>query len=124
MGKGYPGAIADVAYANGSDNALRENLRKKEMLFKLKAYSGWNTPTNSSGFVIGEGMLAKYMKEEAVKDLLLTRYLDDWAYQANVRNIIARQLTWLRQPGRQAPGGVRAFCPHDAEFCRRQFPSL
>ena len=99
VGKGYPVAIADVAYANGSDNALMENLRKKEMLFKLKAYSGWNTPTNSSGFVIGEGMLAKYMKEEAVKDLLLTRYLDDWAYQANVRNIIARQLTWLRGDG-------------------------
>ena len=99
VGKGYPVAIADVAYANGSDNALMENLRKKDMLFKIKAYGGWNTPTNSSGFVIGEGMLVKYMKEDAVTDLLLTRYLDDWAYQANVRNTIARQLTWLRGDG-------------------------
>lgn len=97
--KGYPLAIADVAYANGSDNALMENLKKRGLLFELKAYSGWNTPTNSSGFVIGEGMLAKYMKDEAVDDLLLTRYLDDWAYQANVRGTIARQLTWLRGDG-------------------------
>ena len=76
-----------------------ENLKKRGLLFELKAYSGWNTPTNSSGFVIGEGMLAKYMKDEAVDDLLLTRYLDDWAYQANVRGTIARQLTWLRGDG-------------------------
>ena len=99
VGKGYPVAVADVAYANGSDNTLMENLRKRGLLFKLKAYSGWNTPTNSSGFVIGEGMLVKHMKDEAVGDLLMTRYLDDWAYQANVRSTVARQLTWLRGDG-------------------------
>ena len=99
VSKGYPVAIADVAYANGADNTLIENLKKKELLFKLKAYAGWNTPTNSSGFVIGEGMLVKHMKDEAAHNLLITRYLDDWAYQANVRNTIARQLTWLRGDG-------------------------
>ena len=78
LAKGMPVAIADVAYANGADNALMEQLNKKGMLFKLRAYSGWNTPTNSSGFVIGEGILTKYMTKEAVNDLLLTRYLDDW----------------------------------------------
>ena len=121
VGKGYPVAIADVAYANGSDNALMENLRKKDMLFKLKAYSGWNTPTNSSGFVIGEGMLVKHMKEEAVKDLLLTRYLDDWAYQANVRNTIARQLTWLRGDGvyGSLDGKRRAVSERSARMMQR-----
>lgn len=99
LAKGWPVAIADVAYANGSDNALMEQLNKKGMLFKLRAYSGWNTPTNSSGFVIGEGILTKYMTEEAVNDLLLTRYLDDWVYQANVRDTVARQLGWLRGDG-------------------------
>ena len=34
-----------------------------------------------------------------VDALLLTRYLDDWAYQANVRSVMARQLTWLRGDG-------------------------
>lgn len=99
VSKGYPVGIADIAYANGSDNALMDELRDRGLLFKLRAYAGWNTPTNSTGFVIGEGMLAKHMKDEAVDDLLLTRYLDDWAYQANVRNTIARQLTWLRGDG-------------------------
>ena len=96
---GYPVGIADIAYANGSDNALMEELKKRDLLFKIRAYAGWNTPTNSSGFAIGLGMLAKYMKQDDVKDLLLTRYLDDWAYQANVRNTIARQLSWLRGDG-------------------------
>lgn len=99
VSKGYPVGIADIAYANGSDNALMDELRDRGLLFKIRAYAGWNTPTNSTGFVIGEGMLAKYMKDDAVDDLLLTRYLDDWAYQANVRNTIARQLTWLRGDG-------------------------
>ena len=33
------------------------------------------------------------------KILLTTRYLDDWAYQANVRSIVASQLKWLRGDG-------------------------
>ena len=99
LDKGYPVAIADVSYANGADNALMEKLRQNNLLFKLRAYAGWNTPTNSTGFVIGAGLLAKYMTAADREDLLLTRYLDDWAYQANVRNIMARQLTWLRGEG-------------------------
>lgn len=99
VAKGYPVGIADIAYANGSDNALMEQLKKRNLLFKIRAYSGWNTPTNSSGFVIGEGVLVRHMKKDDVQALLLTRYLDDWAYQANVRNTIARQLTWLRGDG-------------------------
>ena len=99
LAKGYPVAVADVAYANGSDNALMERLRGRNLLFRLRGYAGWNTATNSTGFVIGEGLLARKMKKESVEELLITRYLDDWAYQANVRNIIARQLTWLRGDG-------------------------
>ena len=96
---GYPVGVADIAYANGADNALMEELKARGLLFKLRAYAGWNTATNSTGFVLGSGMLAKRMTDEAVDDLLLTRYLDDWGYQANVRNIVARQLTWLRGDG-------------------------
>ena len=99
VAKGYPVAIADIAYANGADNALMEELKNRGLLFKLKAYAGWNTATNSTGFVLGEGMLVKHMQNDDIDDLLLTRYLDDWAYQANVRNTMARQLTWLRGDG-------------------------
>ena len=99
VAKGYPVGVADIAYANGADNALMEMLRERGLLFKLRAYAGWNTPTNSTGFVLGTGMLAPQMTEEAVSELLITRYLDDWAYQANIRNTVARQLTWLRGDG-------------------------
>jgi len=97
--KNYPVAVADIAYANGADNAVMESMRQKGLLFRLQAYSGWNTATNSTGFAIGAGILAKYMDRAAINELLLTRYLDDWAYQANVRSSMARQLTWLKGDG-------------------------
>lgn len=92
--------IADVAFANGSDNALMNQLRRRGLLFKIQAYAGWNTPTNSSGFALGTGLLSSRMKDNAVDELLLRRYLDDWAYQANVRAIGASQLDWLAGEGR------------------------
>lgn len=97
--KGYPVGIADIIYANGADNALMEELKKRDLLFRIRAYAGWNTATNSTGFVIGAGVLTKYMKAEDTEELLLTRYLDDWVYQSNVRNTVQRQLSWLRGEG-------------------------
>jgi hypothetical protein len=99
LNKGYPVGIADIAFANGADNALLSELKARDLLFKIRAYAGWNTATNSTGFVIGEGMLAAQMTDEARDQLLLHRYLDDWAYQANVRTVIGRQLGWLRGTG-------------------------
>ena len=90
--KNFPVGIADVSFSNGSDNALMNQLREKNLLYKLRAYSGWNTATNSSGFVIGTGILAKHMSRESREKLLTRRYLDDWAYQANVRTQIAAEL--------------------------------
>ena len=92
-------ALADIAFANGSDNALMELLNKRGILFKLNAYSGWNTATNSTGFALSTGILSKRMNYADKKSLLVTRYLDDWAYQANVRNIVAGQIKWLRGNG-------------------------
>ena len=92
--------VADIAFANGSDNALMEQLKQRGLLFKLQAYSGWNTPTNSSGFALSTGILSARMKDNSVDELLLHRYLDDWAYQANVRQIGASQLDWIAGDGR------------------------
>lgn len=92
VAKGYPVGVADIRYSNGADNALMELLRKKELLYKLQAYSGWNTATNSTGFALGTGMLAPKMTEQGKNKLLTTRYLDDWAYQANVRTIVGSEL--------------------------------
>ena len=97
---GHKVIVADVAFANGSDNALMNQLKQRGLLFKIQAYSGWNTPTNSSGFALSTGILSMRMKDAAVDELLLRRYLDDWAYQANVRGMGAIQLNWLAGDGR------------------------
>ena len=99
---GYPTGIGDIAFANGADNALMEVLKNRGLLFKLRAYAGWNTATNSTGFVLAQGMLSMKMTNDARDQLLLMRYLDDWAYQANIRPIIGRQLGWLRGTGAYA----------------------
>ena len=96
---GYPVAVADVAFANGSDNTLMDKLYTRGLLFKVQAYSGWNTATNSTGFALGTGMLAKSMSNDAKDRLLVRRYLEDWGYQANVRTFIGSQLYNSREGG-------------------------
>ena len=117
-------SVADIKYANGADNALMNILEQKNLLFRLKAYSGWNTATNSTGFALGTGMLARKMTNAAKNHLLTVRYLDDWAYQANVRAQVGtefRQLQVLLQSGGQA-----CFCgkmQHRAyaELCQKAY---
>ncbi|MBR1646880.1 MAG: DUF4127 family protein [Selenomonadaceae bacterium] len=92
--------VADVAFSNGSDNALMDELRRRALLFKLTAYGGWNTATNSTGFALATGILSTRMTDAQVDELLLRRYLDDWAYQANVRRNLASQLDWIAGDGR------------------------
>lgn len=97
--KGYPVGIADVSFVNGSDNALMEELNRRHLLYEVQSYSGWNTPTNSVGFALAQGVLARAMKETDKNRLLTIRYMDDWAYQANVRQVVARQLSWFEGAG-------------------------
>lgn len=85
INKGYPVVVGDIAYANGSDRALLEAMRKEDLLFKIKAYGGWNTATNTLGFLLGTSALMNHMTDKSRNELMLRRYLDEWAYQANVR---------------------------------------
>ena len=84
----YPVGVVDISHSNGSDNALMKRLKNENLQFKIRSYSGWNTATNSAGFLIGAGVLTNYMNDEDIYSLLMTRYLDDWAYQANIRTQI------------------------------------
>lgn len=99
--KGYPVGVGDIAYANGADNALMERLRRENLLFRLRAYGGWNTATNTTGFLIGTGLLTKWMTEKDARELMLKRYLDEWAYQANLRQRLVGELGNL--PGEGTP---------------------
>lgn len=89
VGRNYRVAVGDIAYANGADNALMQQLEQRKILSKLTAYSGWNTATNSTGFAIGQGILNARMKDNNRQHILMVRYMDDWAYQANVRQKVA-----------------------------------
>ena len=97
---GYPVAIADIAFANGADYYLMRNLRDNKMFYKIKAYAGWNTPTNSAGYAIAEAMFAKYTPEDKKNKILLRRYLDDWVYQTVVRTRIYGLLYHRGEPER------------------------
>lgn len=85
---GKPVMLADVAFANGADNGLLHELAARGLLTKLAAYSGWNTASNTLGYAIGQGILSRLTPDAARQQLLAVRYLDDWAYQANIRRQI------------------------------------
>ena len=99
--------VADIAFANGADNAMMQRLKDNDLLFKLRSYAGYNTATNSTGFALGQGILAAQMDDDEADRLLLNRYLDDWGYQGNVRTTLIVQLDWLRERGISADMGSR-----------------
>lgn len=87
-----PYMLADVRFANGSDNIFIEKLFKKSIDFdNFYGYSGWNTSANTLGSLLCAGILryfAKNYNEDAFKNLEMIRFLDDWGYQANVRQAL------------------------------------
>jgi hypothetical protein len=85
-------AVADVAFSNGADNALMNQMQKKQLLTKVSAYSGWNTASNKVGYAVAQGMMAGAMNEPSRQQLLAVRYLEDWAYQANIRSEVQDEL--------------------------------
>ncbi len=86
-----PYIIADVRFANGADNAFVNTLFNQGKDKNFIAYSAWNTTANTTGsllcitkFVYRQQNLNRKMYEK----LVLTRFLDDWAYQANIRQTL------------------------------------
>lgn len=91
--------IGDITFGNGSDNALMFSLYGKNLLDKLNAYSGWNTPTNSTGYALAMGMGANYTDRVGILKMIEVRYLDDWLYQANIRQAVANRLNSMPGEG-------------------------
>lgn len=87
-----PFAVADVRYANGADNLFVKRLLPK-INENFLGYSGWNTSANTLGSLLAQVKVsynAKKYNEPAFKKLQIIRFLDDWAYQANVRKLISK----------------------------------
>lgn len=97
LNKNIPTGIADISFYNGSDNGLLTLMKDKNLLFKLTVYGGWNTATNSLGFAMGQGMLMPHISTDDKNDLLMTRYLDEWVYEANVRQELINHITAMSQ---------------------------
>lgn len=96
---GYKVGVADISFANGADNAFINELKSHGLMYRIKAYSGWNTATNSSGFALGQGLIACRLKDDDVDKLLTRRYLDDWCYQSNVRDDVMNNIYNMRAEG-------------------------
>lgn len=92
--KTVPYIIADINNANGSDSKFVEEFIKDKADENFLGYSGYNTSANTIGSALAIGIMTYFAKKEgrynkeAFKDLIATRLLDDWAYQANIRKKI------------------------------------
>ena len=83
-----PYFIADIVNANGSDNNFMEKLLNIKNYKEFYGYSAWNTTGNTLGSAISAAMIyfgAKRPNTKGFHLLQFIRFLDDWAYQANVR---------------------------------------
>ena len=84
-----PYFIADILNANGADNNFVKKLYDKDFIPYFYGYAGWNTTGNTLGSTIAAA-LTYFSAEEKNQNSFLTlqtiRFLDDWAYQANVRD--------------------------------------
>lgn len=91
-------SIADVAFGNGSDRGLMAALEERKFLYQIHGYAGWNTAGNSLGYALSQGYLSKQFFSRNVTDRLLSvRYLDDWAYQSEVRGAIYNKVIYPNQ---------------------------
>ena len=87
-----PFIVVDLAHANGADpNLIEALLNSKINWSQCYGYAGWNTCSNSTGsalaIAINRWIAEKenVFNKEAFKKCLLTRFLDDYAYQAKIR---------------------------------------
>jgi hypothetical protein len=113
-------AVADVAFSNGADNALMNQMFQKQLLARVSAYSGWNTASNKVGYAVAQGMMAGAMNEHSRQQLLAVRYLEDWAYQANIRSQLQAELTNTHSD-LQNLDGMTAVITYKAEQKERAF---
>ena len=90
---GFPVALADVAYPNGSDPLLTELLLAQGSPFapgRLAAYGAWNTAGNTLGVVVAQAACALLIgndtdRAQAQRVFLAHRFLEDWGYQTVTR---------------------------------------
>lgn len=139
-----PAILVDIANANGGDaEFMYQVIQAKPDYKNLLGYAGWNTPGNSAGSAIAMGVVsfiaqqkeqskeARYFINPAWQELLLTRLLDDWAYQANCRQVLKTLSTTpdeslLNQQMQRYVSALKNWIPSETNFtfaypCHRFF---
>jgi Protein of unknown function (DUF4127) len=97
---GVPCGVADVRYSNGADRTLVDRLLAAPRACSLQAYGGWNTMSNTLGMALAQVLVAPSLRAGAEgsaaargnRDFLILRFLDDWGYQAIVRQRLAQEV--------------------------------
>lgn len=94
--------VADNAYANGGDLDLIRILDADHLLMDLQGYAGWNTNANTMGCAIAMGVCAFLYGEQGLfpdpasetqrRNFLISRYLEDACYQADVRQYVTEKI--------------------------------
>lgn len=94
--------VADNAYANGGDLDLIRILDADHLLMNLQGYAGWNTNANTMGCAIAMGVCAFLYGEQGLfpgpasetqrRNFLISRYIEDACYQADVRQCVTKKI--------------------------------
>ena len=101
-GAGKVVTMADNAYANGGDLDLIRILDADHLLIDLQGYAGWNTNANTMGCAIAMGVCAFLYGEQGLfpdpaaeaqrRNFLISRYIEDACYQADVRQYVTKKI--------------------------------
>jgi hypothetical protein len=93
-------AIADVRYANGSDNSLIETIFHRNINWEITTYYGWNTAGNTLGSTCAHSVMLHLGKKgllvidkEAIERYQSILLLEHWGYQANIRKILYEEIS-------------------------------
>jgi hypothetical protein len=86
-------AVVDLAYANGGDPVLMEQLPAYVPFSELAAYAGWNTASNSIGSLLAQCALARGAYYAPTnQEVVCLRLVEDYLYQAiwrqRIRDVI------------------------------------
>jgi hypothetical protein len=88
-------ALADVAFVNGSDLILGDQLVHHPEIARLTGYGGWNTAGNTLGTVVAQAVIYMVALKDGIQpeqrkahlEFLFLRFLDDYCYQALERSL-------------------------------------
>ncbi len=107
-------AVLDVAYANGADDRLVRLLLRQDLV-RLTAYAGWNTAGNTIGSGLGLSVASLVGTDGPARlESLLRRLVEDWLYQAQVRQEVNEAL------GHPDPYDLGPLWPRAQEEVRRR----